>query len=104
MQTINNIKEYAEVTENGKNIILFSADWCGDCIFIKPFLPSIEKSFPEWNFYYVNRDDLIDLCKDLDIYGIPSFLAYKEGVVIGRFVSKDRKTSTQKEDFIRNLG
>jgi len=104
MEIIKTLEQFEQVTSSGKNIVVFSTEWCGDCIFIKPHLPTIEASFPEWKFSFVDRDDLISLCKDLDIYGIPSFLAFDRGEVIGRFVSKDRKTPLEIEAFIRDLG
>lgn len=104
MEIIKTLAQFEELTSGGKNIVVFSAEWCGDCIFLKPHLPVIEANFPEWKFSFVDRDDLLELCKDLDIYGIPSFLAFVNGQVIGRFVSKDRKTPPEIEAFIRDLG
>ena len=104
MEIIKTLEQFDQVTSHGKNIVVFSAEWCGDCIFIKPHLPTIEMNFPEWKFSFVNRDDLILLCKDLDIYGIPSFLAFVDGEIVGRLVSKDRKTPPEIEAFIKNLG
>ena len=103
MQTIKTLEQFDQVINSGKNIVVFSTEWCGDCIFIKPHLPMIEGKFPEWKFSFVDRNDLIELCKDLDIYGIPSFLAFKDGQVIGSFVSKDRKIPIEIEEFIRDL-
>ena len=51
----------------------------------------------------VDRDEMIDLCKDLDIMGIPSFIGYDNGKETGRFVSKLRKTKDQIEAFIESL-
>lgn len=104
MEVIKTLEQFETVTEVGKNIVVFSTEWCGDCIFIKPHLPVIEANFPQWKFSFVDRDDLLDLCKDLDIYGIPSFLAIVDGKVVGRFVSKDRKTPPEIEKFIADLG
>jgi len=104
VEVIKTLEQFDEVTSSGKNIVVFSTEWCGDCIFIKPHLPTIQANFPEWRFSFVDRDDLLSLCKDLDIYGIPSFLAFVDGRITGRFVSKDRKTPSEIETFIKNLG
>lgn len=104
MKEINTIEEFKELTANGKSIILFTANWCPDCLVIKPFMPSVVEKYSEFNFYTVNRDNLMDLCIELDIFGIPSFVAFNDGVEIGRFVNKDRKTRQQIEDFIESLG
>ena len=42
-------------------------------------------------FYYIDRDEMIDLCIDLEIMGIPSFIAYKDGKEVARLVNKLRK-------------
>ncbi len=51
----------------------------------------------------IDRDDFIDLCVALDVFGIPSFLAYDKGNEVGRFVSKDRKTQQEIEAFLDGL-
>ncbi|QZN92519.1 thioredoxin family protein [Limosilactobacillus panis] len=87
----------------GKYVLFFTAGWCPDCRFIKPAMPEIEKDFSEFTFLQVDRDENIDLAAELNIFGIPSFVAYADGKEIGRFVNKDRKTKQQVEDFLRKL-
>ncbi|WP_053218870.1 thioredoxin family protein [Virgibacillus senegalensis] len=89
--------------KKSKTIFMFSADWCPDCRVIEPLLPEIETKFDQYTFIYVDRDKFIDLCAELDIFGIPSFLAFSEDKEIGRFVSKDRKTKEEIEAFIEKL-
>ncbi|WP_077619111.1 thioredoxin family protein [Bacillus sinesaloumensis] len=103
MKKLENIDQYEELIKKGKNILMFSADWCPDCRFIDPFLPEIEGSFTDFTFYYVDCDEFIDLCSTLNVFGIPSFVAFKDGIEIGRFVSKDRKTKEEIEQFIKGL-
>lgn len=103
MRNLTSVEEYEELKNNGKHIFLFSADWCPDCRVIEPFLPEIEKKFSEYEFIHVDRDQFLDLCAKLDVFGIPSFIGYENGKELGRFVSKDRKTQQQIEDFIQSL-
>ena len=103
MQTLQSIEQFNKL-KNGPAIIFeFTADWCGDCRFIDPFMPEIVEKFPEYTFVKVNRDQFLDLCIDLGIIGIPSFLAYENGTELGRFVSKDRKTQQEIDNFISSL-
>lgn len=88
---------------DGKYMLFFSAGWCPDCAFIKPSMPDIEKEFSDYTFLAVDRDENIDLCVDLNVLGIPSFIAYDHGQEIGRFVNKDRKTKEQVEAFVTAL-
>ena len=84
-------------------ILLLSAPWCGDCRFADMFMVEVMYNHPEINFFYVNRDDYIDFCQVLDIMGIPSFVAYKKGKEVSRFVSRFRKTKEEVEEFIASI-
>ena len=103
MKTLQSIEEYNQLTESGKTVLLFSADWCPDCRVIEPFLPELEEKYNDYQFVYVDRDDFIELCGDLGVFGIPSFVAFHDGEEAGRFVSKDRKTQEEIENFMEGL-
>ncbi|WP_058307061.1 thioredoxin family protein [Gracilibacillus massiliensis] len=103
MKTLQSEQEFDQLKIEGKVIFLFSADWCPDCRVIEPILPEIEKQYQAYTFVYVDRDKFIDICVQNDIFGIPSFLAYDQGNELGRFVSKDRKTKEEIENFINGL-
>lgn len=91
------------ITTNGRIVLLFSAAWCPDCRFLDPFLPQIEKDFSDTKFYKIDRDGSIDIAKELNIFGIPSFVVYQDGEEIGRLVNKDRKTKEEVENFLKSL-
>ncbi len=103
MRNLDSVEQFEQLRDNGKIIFMFSAGWCSDCRFIEPFLPEIEEKFKEYTFVKVDRDEYIDLCQQLDIFGIPSFIAFEDGRELGRFVSKDRKTQEEVENFITGL-
>src|SRR3954454_9250129 len=103
MEKLLSVEQFNELKKEDRVIFMFSADWCGDCRFIEPVLPTIEANYPEYDFVLVDRDQFIDLCVELNVYGIPSFIAYHEGEEVGRFVSKDLKTQQEIESFIDGL-
>jgi thiol-disulfide isomerase/thioredoxin len=103
MEKLQTVEQYDALKNEGKQIFLFSATWCGDCRVIEPIMPEIETKFPDFTFIYVDRDEFIDVCAANDVFGIPSFIAYDNGKELGRFVSKDRKTQEQIEEFIQSL-
>ncbi|MGE7182508.1 thioredoxin family protein [Peribacillus sp. NPDC006672] len=103
MENLQTIEQFDALKNEGKHIFLFSATWCGDCRVIEPIIPDIEAKFPEFTFIYVDRDEFIDVCAANDVFGIPSFIAYDNGKELGRFVSRDRKTQEQIEEFIQSL-
>lgn len=96
-------EQFHTLKKQGLHLFVFSANWCPDCRFIDPFMPEIEEKYNQFTFVSVDRDKFIDLCSQLDIFGIPSFIAYKDDKEIGRFVSKDRKTKEEIEQFIESL-
>ncbi|MDC3415798.1 thioredoxin family protein [Aquibacillus salsiterrae] len=103
MQYLKSEEQLSEMINKGKTILVFSADWCRDCQVIKPVLPEIENNFKDFTFIYVDRDKFIDVCVEYDVFGIPSFIGFKDGIEQGRFVSKDRKTQAEIETFIKQL-
>lgn len=66
-------------------------------------MPEIEEEFSDFNFIQVDRDENIDLCQELDVYGIPSFIVYEDGKEVDRFVNKDRKTKKEVENFLKAI-
>ncbi|KRK36314.1 MULTISPECIES: thioredoxin family protein [Levilactobacillus] len=92
-----------DVVKDGKTMLFFSATWCPDCAFIKPAMPDIEAEYPDFKFIAVDRDENIDLAAELNVFGIPSFIAFSNGDEIGRLVNKDRKTKAEVEEFINSL-
>ncbi len=103
MKKLESLEEYKELIKGSKTVLMFSANWCPDCRFIDPFLPELESTYNDFTFIYVDRDQFIDLCGELDVYGIPSFVAFENGQETGRFVSKDRKTQEEIEGFLKGL-
>ena len=98
------IEELANLVEqDGKKVLLFVADWCGDCRYIYPSLPEIEEVNPEFTFIRVDRDEYMELAKLWDVYGIPSLVVLDKDKEIGRFVNRDRKTKGQINDFLASL-
>jgi len=102
MKNITSVENFKEMI-NTPTIAMFTAGWCPDCHFIKPALPEIEAAHPDYQFVSIDRDELMDLAVEYNVMGIPSFIAFKEGQEIGRFVSKDRKTKEEINAFIDAL-
>lgn len=103
MRILESKEQFNEFTKNENSIMVFSAEWCPDCRIIEMALQMIEVDYPEFTFVYVDRDQFIEICQEYDIFGIPSFIAFKDGKETGRFVSKDRKTKEEIEEFLDEL-
>ncbi|OFI46342.1 thioredoxin family protein [Floricoccus penangensis] len=99
----NSYEEIAEYVEKGKNVFFFTADWCGDCRFIKPSMPEIEAENPEFTFVEIDRDKFMDLAIEWGIMGIPSFVVTEDGKETGRLVNKLRKTKNEINEFLAGV-
>ncbi len=97
--SINSVEDYQKAIL-GQSMMVFSTTWCPDCHFLKTFIDELVTENPDWKFYYIDRDQMVDLCIDLEIMGIPSFIAYKEGKEVARLVNKLRKTKNEIQAFI----
>ncbi len=101
MQELQSLEQLETLTSSDKTTILtFSADWCPDCMFIKPFLPRLIEKYSEYTFVYVDTTKFADVVKEYNIMGIPSFVAVKNNKELNRFVSKLRKTEKEIDDFL----
>jgi len=89
------------IAGQGLTIAVFKANWCVDCHFIDPFMPELVEQYADRvAFVEVDRDELPDLCAELNILGIPSFIAFSDGKELVRFVSKLRKNRSEIEQFV----
>ena len=88
------------LTNSGIQVMMFTAFWCPDCMYIKPFLPEIEEQFSDLQFYSLNRDHCMDIAVEYEVMGIPSFICFKDGKEISRFVSTLRKTKEEIETYL----
>lgn len=82
-------------------VAVFKTTWCPDCHFIDPFIGDVEAVYADrLTMVEIDRDDLPDLCAELNILGIPSFIAFRNGREVVRFVSKLRKSREEIEQFL----
>jgi thiol-disulfide isomerase/thioredoxin len=104
MIKIMSVKQLKQViNQTSKTVVIFSGNGCPDCIYLDMFIDSIEEKFKkEYNFVKCMREDgdLLDYYFENNILGIPSLIIYQSGEEKKRFVSKQRKTQTEIEDFL----
>lgn len=102
MKSIVTDAQFADAIVNSKpTVAIFKATWCKDCHYIDPFMPEVyEKYDQKLSFIELDRDLFPDLSEKLNILGIPSFVVFRNGQEIVRFVSKLRKTREEIEQFL----
>ncbi|WP_067924380.1 thioredoxin family protein [Alicyclobacillus shizuokensis] len=102
MQAIEGMDQFFTlVREKDPTVMVFSADWCPDCRYMDTYIDEVVNEYQgKFRFYHVDRDKFLDLCETLDVLGIPSFIAYRDGQVVSRFVNGKRKTKQEVTDFL----
>lgn len=101
MKQLHTKQEVEEQVRSGKpTLFVWSTAWCPDCLYLNPFLPGLEAENPDLEFVKLDRDELLDLAIEQEILGIPSMVLTENGQTAGRFVSKERKTPKEIQDFI----
>lgn len=102
MRKVSTKQQFQEqITQDGVTIAIFKTTWCKDCHYIDPFMPAVEQAYEgRLTFIELDRDEFPDLCEQLNILGIPSFIAFRGGQELVRFVSKLRKTREEIEQFL----
>ena len=72
-QSLEELASYVE--QEGKKVFFFSADWCGDCRYIQPFLPEIEAENPEFSLMWSATDKCLKnrFIETADDYGLSRF-------------------------------
>lgn len=104
MPALTSLEQFEQLRNQDKvTVFTFSANWCPDCVFLKPFIKELIDKHSDYDFIYVDRDEYIDICRELSIMGIPSFVAFRKGEEINRFVSKLRKTKDEIDQFLGGL-
>ncbi len=104
MKAMKDANEFMDAKEaEAISIFVFSAGWCPDCRFIEPFMERLVSKYHDYTFYYVDRDEHMELAQELMVMGIPSFIAVGQGKELGRFVSKLRKSEAEIDAFLASL-
>lgn len=104
MSNLVGLEAFAKLVDQDEvSVLVFSANWCSDCRFIEMFMPKLIEKYSNYKFYYVDRDQNIDLAQKLMVMGIPSFVAVGQGKELGRFVSRFRKTEKEIDSFLEGL-
>ena len=102
MRKVSTEQQFQEqISQSGVTIAIFKTTWCKDCHYIDPFMPAVEQAYEgRLTFIELDRDEFPDLCEQLNILGIPSFIAFRGGQELVRFVNKLRKTREEIEQFL----
>lgn len=102
MKEITTQQEFQVAVQSTKpTVVKFYTDWCPDCHRIDPFMPEVEQAYQQKvDMIAINRDKFPEIAQELDVFGIPSFIAFQNGKELARFVSKLGKNREEIEHFL----
>ncbi|MBS9335305.1 thioredoxin family protein [Fructobacillus sp. M1-13] len=88
------------INRPGRHLVFLSADWCGDCKVIKPFVQGIRDKVEESaDWMDADRDENLDWASQFGLKGIPSFVLFENGQKINQIGHGERLTPKQIEDW-----
>lgn len=73
---------------NSKQLVIveFWAPWCKPCTILSPKLELLSNKHKDIGFAKLNVDEYEDAAENLNIRGIPTTIAFKEGKEVSRVV------------------
>ncbi|WP_127848488.1 thioredoxin family protein [Lacticaseibacillus hulanensis] len=88
----------------GKNVMFLTADWCGDCKAIKPFVQKIKNLATSEGATWVDadRDANIDIATEQGLRGIPAFVLFEDGKQVDHIGNGERLNPNDVIDWVNN--
>lgn len=87
----------------GNQILVFSTEWCPDCIMLKMYIDQVVAENGDWEFIYIDSDIHPELASNFNILGIPSFIALKDGETVSSLISKQAKPKEMINEWISGI-
>lgn len=92
-----------ELELSGKQILVFSTEWCPDCIMLKMYIDQVVSENPSWEFIYIDSDVEPEMSKQYGILGIPLFVALIDGQKVSSLISKEAKPKELINEWIHSI-
>ena len=66
-----------------KQVLYFSAEWCGPCKMIKPQIQQLQS---QMSITFIDADQSPETCKTWNVRNVPTLLVIKNSMEVGRLV------------------
>lgn len=80
-----------EVKKADKAFIKFGAEWCGHCKNMQPVIEELSNEHTDIPFYEVDCDEQMDICRELKVMSLPTFIVMKNGVEVKKLIGEQPK-------------
>ncbi|MFP5079297.1 thioredoxin family protein [Pedobacter sp. JCM 36344] len=98
--TEDNLQQY--VAENNKVMVQYSASWCGNCRIMKPKFKKLAAENDDVAFLIVDAEKLPNSRKLANVDNLPTFAAFKGGVLVEQTQTNKAEMLTQLFDKIKS--
>lgn len=66
-----------------KQVLYFTAEWCGPCKMIKPMVQGLQS---QMSVTFIDADQSPETCKTWNVRNVPTLLVIKNSMEVGRLV------------------
>ncbi|MDK2899255.1 MAG: thioredoxin 1 [Patescibacteria group bacterium] len=94
MKSTTKVAYEQDVLASKKTVLLdVWAPWCAPCRGMEPILETIDKETKDWaEIIKLDASVEMEMVQSLGVNGLPTFLVYKEGQIVGSSVGATSKT------------
>lgn len=86
MTKIVNLTEAKDLLASNELVIIdFFATWCGPCQMYGPIVDEVSSELTDVKIVKVDIDQDVDLAAENEVMGVPTTIAFKNGVEVARF-------------------
>lgn len=83
-----------EVLQSEQPVLVdFYADWCGPCKMMGPVVEEVASEMVDAKVCKINIDEEISVAQKFGVMSIPTFIAFKNGEVVGKQVGAVPKSA-----------
>lgn len=72
-------------------VAITAPEWCPPCSKMEPILTEIADEYPAINILTMNPDISEDFCRFLNVQTVPTFIVFKDGDEVNRFIGYQPK-------------